>query len=107
MAMQLMQTGLLFRELPLSKEDLEMASRPPREPADDEEKTLEELESEMDDLSNPLTVASTGELGRRRALAHAIALKKQTADLKDKSELSTEHVENVFTADDMDHLRSN
>jgi hypothetical protein len=107
-AIRLTQTGLLFRELPITKEDLEMATRPPRETETDEEKSLEELQAEMDDLSQTMDFSSQGELGERRRLARAIALKRRDSDLKTKSELATESSENVFgSEEDLNHLRSN
>lgn len=108
LATSLTQRGLLFRELPLLNEDVEALNRPPRETGEgDDDETLKQLEAKMADYDNELNFATEGELGERRLLARQIALKKRDSDLKDKSELATEHSVNTFGAEDMEHLRTN
>jgi hypothetical protein len=103
LAVSLTERGLLFRELPLLKEDMEALTKQPVETPEGEE-TLEELQEQYDRLQNPLHFASEGELGERRRLAQKIALKKKNADLRDRSELATEESHNILTPDDMNYL---
>lgn len=104
LAVNLTERGLLFRELPLLHEDLKEITKPAEPEPSPSEMSLSELEDEYEQIENPISSSSQGELGRRRELAKAIAMKRRDSDLRDKSEIATEDFVGNFGAADMSHL---
>lgn len=103
MATALADGALTWRELPTTQ-DAKLHAQMLGDPLEDHEPTLEEMEAELREVSDPLNVSYEGELGRRRKLVHDIAVKRQNMDLADKSEPLTEDHINSLDSADVAHL---
>lgn len=103
LSLGLVDRGLLFRDLPLTREAL---PAPAEEDVPIGEKSLDDLQAEMDALRNPVSVAFEGETGRRRLLAREIALKQreQSDGLTKAAEQPSGDVINSLDARDVAHL---
>jgi hypothetical protein len=108
MAVVLADGALAMREVPTVEEAREHAALLHKTDSD-REPTLEELEAEMDELSNPLRVSMDGELGRRRELALKIKRMKDDRDdgMAEPAEELPESFVNTLDDDDKAHLNAN
>ncbi len=97
--------ALAMREVPTQEEARAHAEMLRKErDEEDREPTLEELEEEMKDMQNPLSVSFEGEAGRRRELALKIHRLKGSRGFAEPQEELTEEVTNVLDSSDMAHL---
>jgi hypothetical protein len=103
MATALADGALTWRELPTTQ-DAKLHAQMLGDTPEEREQTLEEMEAELREVSDPLNVSYEGELGRRRKLVHDIAMKRQNMDLAEKSEPLTGDYVNSLDPADVAHL---